>query len=64
METGGEAALFWAEGDVLHVLSDAGAAGGVTARIVGSELTRMGVIYSVDTLLLITPSSPVETKTR
>ena len=57
----GEAALFWSqeeEGEeVLYVLSDAGA-GGVRARIVGCELTRLGVIYTLDRLLL-SPVSPV-----
>ena len=52
----GEAAWFWSEEDVLYVLSGGGA-GAVTARIVGSELTRLGVIYSVDTVLVSRPTS-------
>ena len=50
LEAGGEAAWFWSENEALYVLS--GGEGGVTARIVGSELTRLGVIYSLDTVLL------------
>ena len=46
----GEAAWFWSEDDVLYVLSGVG---GVTARIESCELTRLGVIYSVDTVLAL-----------
>ena len=50
LEAGNEAAWFWAEDEALYVLG--GGEGGVTARIVGSELTRLGVIYSLDTVLV------------
>ena len=63
----GEAVWFWSEDDVLYVLSSpegAGRVGGteaVTARIVDWELTRLGVIYSVDTVLLLPPTRPTTT---
>ena len=48
LSAGDSTVWFWAEAEDLYVLSG----GGVTARIVGCELTRLGVIYSLDTVLL------------
>ena len=56
----GEAAWFWSEDDVLYVLSGPG---GVRARIVDWELTRQGVIYSVDTVLVLPPSRATTSQT-